>query len=162
MGHLALCALCILVSISFQVQLTSFVIKLSSMATLDDFISPPSEKLLEQFTKDQLLKLASYYDIEIASSEKCLKESVKEALKPMLTENGVLKPAPPSASQSISEPSQIIDVALELRLKELALQELQLQDKQRERLLKEKQMHLEHERFLKELELKQAALLRPP
>ena len=43
-----------------------------------------------------------------------------------------------------------------MRLKELALQ-----DKQEERLLKEKQMHLEHERFLKELELKHVALSRP-
>lgn len=48
-----------------------------------------------------------------------------------------------------------------MRLKELALQELQLQDKQEEWLLKEKQMHLEHEHFLKELELKHAPLLRP-
>ena len=73
----------------------------------------------------------------------------------------MLKPVPPLASQeSFSKPPQT-DVAFELRLKELVLQELQLQDKQKERLLKEKQMHLEHERFLKELELKHAALLRP-
>lgn len=44
------------------------------MATLDDFISAPSEELLENFTHDQLLKLASYYDIEIARTEKHLKE----------------------------------------------------------------------------------------
>lgn len=44
------------------------------MATLDNFISAPSEELLEQFTKDQLLQLASYYEFEIASSEKRLKE----------------------------------------------------------------------------------------
>lgn len=76
MGHLVLCALCILVSVRFQVQLTVCldVGKLFSVATLDDFISAPSEELLEQFTKDQLLKLASYYDIEVASSEKCSKE----------------------------------------------------------------------------------------
>ena len=79
----------------------------------------------------------------------------------MLIEKGVLNPVPPSPSQqSVSKPPQT-DVALELRLKELALQELQLQDKQEERLLKEKQMYLEHERFLKELELKHVALLRP-
>ncbi|XP_027128228.1 uncharacterized protein LOC109142602 [Larimichthys crocea] len=60
----------------------------------------------------------------------------------------------------ISKPPQT-DFTLELRLKELALQELQLQDRQEERLLKEKQMHLEHERFLKELELKHAAVSRP-
>ena len=36
--------------------------------------------------------------------------------------------------------------------------ELQLQDDQKEHLLKEKQMHSEHERFLKVLELKHATL----
>lgn len=129
------------------------------MATLDNFISAPSEELLEQFTKDQLLKLASHYDFEIASSEKRLKESIREALKAMLTEKGVLEPLPPTP-QTVSKSPQV-DVALEVRLKELTLQELQLQDKQEERLLREKQMHLEHERFLKELELKHVALLRP-
>lgn len=38
---------------------------------------------------------------------------------------------------------------------------MQLQDKQEEQLLKEKQMHLQHERFLKELEFKHATSLHP-
>lgn len=159
-GHLVvLCALRTLVK--FQVLLTSGVNvrKLSSMATLDDFISAPSEELLEQFTKDQLLRLASYYDLEIASSEKRLKESIREALKSMLIEKGVLEPVPLSASpENVSRAPQA-DVPLELRLRELALQERQFQDRQEERLFKEKQMTLEHERFLKEVELKHAALL---
>ncbi|KAE8287208.1 hypothetical protein D5F01_LYC15177 [Larimichthys crocea] len=67
------------------------------MATLDNFISAPSEELLEQFTKDQLLQLASYYEFEITSSEKCLKESVKEALKAMLIE----KESDPSNRQPV-------------------------------------------------------------
>lgn len=48
------------------------------MATLHDFINAPSEELLEHFTKDQLLKLAAYYDIEITSSKKRLKEGIKD------------------------------------------------------------------------------------
>ena len=43
------CVLCILVSVRFPVQLISCVNvrKLSSMATLDNFISAPSEELIE-------------------------------------------------------------------------------------------------------------------
>lgn len=81
--------------------------------------------------------------------------AVKEALKAILTENGIFKPAPPPASQNT--PPQMSDAAIELGFKELALKESQLQDKQNEWLLTEKQMHLEHQHFLKELELKHAA-----
>lgn len=48
--------------------------------------------------------------------------------------------------------------AIELGLKELDLQRLQLEDMDKERLLKKKQMHFEHERLLKDLTLKHAAL----
>lgn len=47
---------------------------------------------------------------------------------------------------------------IELKLKELDLQRLQLEEKDKEMLLKEKQMHSEHEQFLKDLGLKHAAL----
>lgn len=57
------------------------------MATLDTFVSAPSEELLEQFTEDHLLKLTSYYNF--AGSEKRLKECIKEALKAMLIERCV-------------------------------------------------------------------------
>ena len=50
------------------------------MAALDDFISAPSEELLCQLTKEQLLSLASHYDIEIASGDKRLKVNLREAL----------------------------------------------------------------------------------
>lgn len=127
------------------------------MATLDDFIVAPSEEGLEQFTKDQLLKLASHYGIEIPSSDKSVKKNVKETLKSHLLEQGILKPEP---SKEIKTPAltQISDEAIELRLRELALRELELEEKQKERMLREKEMHLEHERFLKELEFKHASL----
>lgn len=107
------------------------------MATVDDFISAPSKELLEHFTKDQLLKLAAYYDIEITSSEKRLKEGIKDAVKSILTENGVLKLTPPPAPGP-SPPSQMSAAVIDLRLKELDLQRLQLEDRDKERLLKTK------------------------
>ena len=68
-----------------------WLLKLSSMAAIDDFISAPSEVLLYQLTKEQLLSLASHYDIEIASGDKRLEDSLREALKASLAEGGVLK-----------------------------------------------------------------------
>lgn len=42
------------------------------------FITVPSEQLLKQFTKGQLLKLANYYDTESGDSEN---RPIKEALR---------------------------------------------------------------------------------
>ena len=135
------------------------------MAAIDDFISAPSEELLDQLTKEQLLSLASHYDIEIASGDKRLKESLREALKAGLAEGGILRTSALPAYQHQLVLPQMSDAVLEFRLKELAFRELELEDKEKDRILKERQMHLEerqmhleHERFLKELEFKHAAL----
>lgn len=48
--------------------------------------------------------------------------------------------------------------AIELRLKEVNQQRLQLEDEEKERLLREKKMHVEHGRSLRDVELKHAAL----
>ncbi len=109
---------------------------------------------LSFFTKDQLLQLASHYDIIITSSEKRLKDSVKDIIRNVLIDNGILKVRPVSLQPMVAPLSE---AAIQLRLKELALQEKQLEATERERQFKEKQMYLEHERFLKEFELKTAS-----
>lgn len=43
----------------------------------DNFTSKPSRDLLEALSKDQLLKLASHYDIEIINSERYFKDNIK-------------------------------------------------------------------------------------
>ncbi|XP_072913701.1 aldo-keto reductase family 1 member B1-like [Hemitrygon akajei] len=48
---------------------TFSVWKLLNMASVEVFIKAPSEELLEQFTKDQLLQLASDYKIELTNTE---------------------------------------------------------------------------------------------
>ena len=58
------------------------------MASLDDFFHSPSDHLLNQYTKDQLLKVAEHYEIEI--SDKRLKENIRAILKANLVEAGVL------------------------------------------------------------------------
>ena len=55
---------------------------------MESFIQDPSESLLEQCTREQLLKIAERYKIDI--SDKKLKESVTTYLKDDLFEAGVL------------------------------------------------------------------------
>ena len=109
----------------------AWLLKLSSMAAIDDFISAPSEELLDQLTKEQLLSLASHYDIEIASGDKRLKDSLREALKASLAEGGVLRTSALPAYQHQLVLPQMSDAVLEFRLKELAFRELELEDKEK-------------------------------
>ncbi len=87
------------------------------MASLDDFLKEPSDGLLELFTKDQLLQLASH---DITSSEKRLQGSVKDIIRNVLIDNGILKVRPVSLQPMVASLSE---AAIQLRLKELALQE---------------------------------------
>ena len=90
-------------------------------------------------------------------SDKSLKDSIREALKTILTERGVLKPSSSPAYQQLVLP-QVSEAVQGFRLKELAFREFKLEDNQKKRLFKEKQMHVEQECLLKEAELQQAAL----
>lgn len=59
------------------------------MASVDVFFQAPSDHLLTQYTKDQLLKIADHYGIEIG--DKRLKENIRAILKANLVESGILK-----------------------------------------------------------------------
>ena len=58
---------------------------------MEDFIGAPSEALLAGFTKDQLLRLAGHYKVEI--SDKGPKDSVRSILVASLVDTGILPPA---------------------------------------------------------------------
>ena len=57
-------------------------------AVVEAFIQSPSETLLDSCTKDQLLKIADHFGIEIAVTR--LKDTIKRILKATLMEEGVL------------------------------------------------------------------------
>ena len=57
-------------------------------AVVEAFIQSPSETLLDSCTKDQLLKIADHFGIEIAATR--LKDTIKRILKATLMEEGVL------------------------------------------------------------------------
>jgi len=48
---------------------------------VEDFVASPSEELLDNCTKEQLIKIAEHYAIEIDSNDKKLKENLKAVLK---------------------------------------------------------------------------------
>lgn len=65
---------------------------------VEDFISSPSGALLDSCTKDQLLKIADHYGIEIG--DKRVKDStVRETLKAKLIEESILFEIPATAGQ---------------------------------------------------------------
>ena len=57
-------------------------------SVVEDFLSSPSEELLEQCTKDQLLKIAEHFQIEVL--DKKLKDTIKKTVKSKLLDDGVL------------------------------------------------------------------------
>ncbi len=58
------------------------------MFTVEEFISSPSEELLDLCTKEQLLKIAEHYDIDVSSN--MLKERQKAILRSNLIERNIL------------------------------------------------------------------------
>ena len=67
-------------------------------SVVSDFIDCPSLVTLEQCTRDQLLIIATHYQIEV--SDRKLKETIKATVKACLQEKGVL--GGPERSQCVS------------------------------------------------------------
>lgn len=57
---------------------------------IEEFIKVPSEIQLNELTKDQLVELASHYEIDLLSQDKCLKYKVKEIIKIELIKRSIL------------------------------------------------------------------------
>lgn len=75
-------------------------------SVVEDFISFPSETLLDSCTKDQLLKIADHYKIEIA--DKRVKDStVRETIRTKLMEQSILCEMQASASKTKPDVSSL-------------------------------------------------------
>lgn len=102
-----------------------------------DFLAKPYEELLDSFTKDQSLNVASSNDTEITRSDRRLKESIKEALKAILIEKGGVPgktdEGTPGKTSAVTTPSlsQPPSTEINLRFRELQLIErpLRLEEK---------------------------------
>lgn len=60
-------------------------------SNIDEFVRNPSEDILNEFSKDQLLALANHYNVELSVADKRLKESLKSILISALMEQNVLE-----------------------------------------------------------------------
>lgn len=103
-------------------------------SVVEEFAENPSVEAFERLTKEQLLEVANYYKIDLTSSEKRLKHTIKSVLIPFLVEKCVLPP---------------VDLSDAVRLKELSIREKEL-DNDRELL---RLRAIENELELKKLEL---------
>lgn len=57
---------------------------------VETFVSAPSEDLLNDLTKDQLIELADHYEINLSSQDKRVKDDVKLLIKTELMDRGIL------------------------------------------------------------------------
>lgn len=76
------------------------------MSLVEEFVNAPSVELLDHCTKDQLVKLAEHFEIEL--TDKRLKENIKLVLKKKLMEEGILSAddlVKPSVSCSVETPT---------------------------------------------------------
>ena len=78
------------------------------MATVDEFLSAPSEELLDRCSRDQLIKIADHFQMDVGV--KRLKENVRTILRDNLVEIGIIytkvnavSPESGATAQSVSE-----------------------------------------------------------
>ncbi|XP_030271930.1 uncharacterized protein LOC115581177 isoform X1 [Sparus aurata] len=80
------------------------------MEFIEDFVQTPSEELLNCYKKDQLLKLADFYKVELP--KKLSKEELLKTLKDKLAESGILSGlgdgAPVSVTDSADKASPVV------------------------------------------------------
>lgn len=78
-----------------------------SMASkIEEFVTAPSEDLLDDFSKDQLLEFATRFEINLSTQDKCLKDSIKTMIKTELSDRGILKSQLPTEA-AISDGSSM-------------------------------------------------------
>lgn len=106
------------------------------MASVEDFVKAPSEKLLDRCSREQLVKIAEHFKMDVG--DKRAKENMKQILKTNLLDAGVLQPkvqavevqldsgeaAPTSSVLTFAQRERLL--MLQLELKRLELEELVL------------------------------------
>lgn len=59
------------------------------MACVKDFLKAPAEEVLDCFTKEQLMKVADHFEMDVG--DRRIKDNIKAILKANLFEDGVFK-----------------------------------------------------------------------
>ena len=95
------------------------------MADVEDFVAAPSEQALDSFTKDQLLRVAEHYNIDVP--DKRLKERVKSILKANLVDMRVLEETLISEEEVANESASQLTFGQRVELLKLQAEEKRLQ-----------------------------------
>jgi len=95
---------------------------------VEKFVDAPSESLLNDLTKDQLLELAEYYEINLTSQDKRLKDQIKALVKTELVERRILES---QSSEDTSASSAQSHLTFEQQ-KQLLLIQAEIKEKQLE------------------------------
>eukprot|EP00064_Thunnus_orientalis_P026426 superscaffoldBa00016751_g26939 len=91
------------------------------MASVEDFLRAPSEELLERCSREQLLKIAEHFKLEVG--DKRMKENIKAIVKAYLTELGVVRP---KLQATGPEKLAVEKLAREAEIKRLEVEERRL------------------------------------
>ena len=73
------------------------------MPSVEEFAAAPSHEALDQCSKDQLLKIAEHYELQISSS--FAKDKVKAIVRSNLAESGILPGVEKTATSSFASVS---------------------------------------------------------
>ena len=65
-----------------------------SMASVEEFLKAPSEELLEGCSREQLVRIAEHYDLDVG--DKRMKENIRNIVKANLIDRGVFVSQPRS------------------------------------------------------------------
>lgn len=108
------------------------------MATVEDFLSGPSEEGLEHCTRDQLLKIADHFNLEV--SDKRSKENIRDVIKDNLIGSGVIVPGKlqaaslgleteaPDAGLTFEQRRELLLLQAEIEQKRLEVKRLELEE----------------------------------
>lgn len=134
---------------------------------VEAFVQAPSEALLDGYTKDQLVKIAGYYDVEVG--DKKVKETVKANLKFKLLKMNVLhageaasvsastEDVSPGARLSFEQQKELLRMKLETE-KEVAVERVR-QSIEMEKVLSVEKVRQETDQAMIDLEMRKVALV---
>ena len=106
-----------------RLRLFAYVIEIEEIgpvimaSDIQEFIQSPSEDLLDTLSRDQLLELASHYEIGLTVHDKRLKGNIKDIMKSALWDEGVFKssaiPTAKEASLTFEQQKELLLIQIE-------------------------------------------------
>ncbi|KAG7471700.1 hypothetical protein JOB18_048960, partial [Solea senegalensis] len=118
------------------------------MASVDEFLKAPSEELLDHCSREQLLRIAEHFQLEVG--DKRMKENIKNIVKANLVDFGIFKAethvdVPVARSSGCNDGGLTFEQRKELLLLQTEMEKLALEKLRSEAEIK--RLHLEESRL---------------